>query len=314
MNTQTLTDALRALQPEELEWKFALYSTHKSRDGLELDWNLCKMRGTAAWVETIRTTLLEKTTAEKTVAEYSPFLSDKENIAALEKGNDVIKEQISDILINIQNGIEHPAEDFVSGVLPKVTGFGYYGVCKDADGKVVEQVLFMRRGNPFLSGQKVRLCTSEGGEVITNEKPLLKFTPAVDFILISDVCYFNSSAIEKDFDLENRNFAIAAKKMELIAEAGIVSDYEKLEEVVMSARNARKFLDFDKKILEHIARLSIVDRQEFLSTYDITVDNNGCMNSYDTEQCDLIIDLLCCRSVIDPLGRIVVASNVMPRE
>jgi len=314
MDTQTLTEALRNLQSSEMEWKFALYSAHKSRDGIELDWHLCGMAEISAWADTIKTTLLEKTTAEKVVAAYSPFLSDKENIAAIEKSDDMIKDQISDILLNIQNGVEYPAEDFVSGVLPKITGYAYYGVRKDEEGKVVEQVLFMRRGNPFLSGQKVRLCTSNGGEVVTSEKPLLKFTPATDFIFIGDICYFNSAAIEKDFDIENRHFAIAAKRMTLIADAGIVSDYEYFESVVMSAKNARKFLDFDKDILEYIARLSILDRGEFLDRYGISIDNNGHMSTYDSEQCEAVIDLLCCRTAIDPLGRLVTGNNIIPRE
>ena len=314
MDTQTLIEALRNLNTEGMEWKFALYSSHKSRDGIELDWHLCKMSGIAAWTEIIKTALLEKTTAEKTVAAYSPFLSDKENIAAIEKSDDMIKDQISDILLNIQNGVEYSAEDFVSGVLPKITGYAYYGVRKDDEGKIAEQALLMRRGNPFLSGQKVRLCTSNGGEIVTSEKPILKFTPATDFIFIGDICYFNSAAIEKDFDIENRHFAIAAKRMTLIADAGIVGDYEYFENIVMSAKNARKFIDFDSKILEHIARLSILDRGEFLDRYGISIDNNGHMSTYETEQCEAVIDLLCCRSVIDPLGRLAVANNITPRE
>jgi len=314
MDTQNVTETLRALQPDELDWKFALYSVHKSKDGTELDWYLAKMKGASAWVDTIRTTLLEKTTAEKTVAQYSPFLSDKEHIAALEKTDDMIKDQISDILLNIKNGLVHAPEDFVSGVLPKITGFAFYGERKDEEGKVVDQVLFMRRGNPFLSGQKVRLCTSVGDEIMTSEKPLLKFTPATDFIFIDGICYFNSASIERDFDIENRHFAIASKRMALIADATIVSDYEKLEEVVMSAKNARKFLDFDKEILEHIARLSIMERGEFLDKYGISIDSNGHMNTYEAEQCEAVIDLLCCRTAIDPLGRIVTGNNIMPRE
>ena len=314
MDTQTLIEALRALQPGELDWKFALYSTHKSRDGLELEWHLSEMKGISAWVETLKTILLEKTTADKIVAEYSPFLSDKENIAALDKNSDIIRDQITNILINIQNGVSYPAEDFVSGVLPKVAGFSFYGERKDSEGKVAEQVLFMRRGNPFLSGQKVRLCTTDEDEIVTCKKPILKFTAAVDFILIGNVCYFNSSAIEKDFELENRHFAIAAKRMALIAEAGIVSDYEKLEEAVMSAKNAKKFIDFDKDILEHILKLGITDRDDFLIKYGITIDDEGRMDTRDPEQVELIIDLLCCRSCLDVFGRLAVADNLMPRE
>lgn len=314
MNTHTLVEALRSLNTNEMNWKFALYGTSKSRDGLELEWNICNMRGIAEWAETLRTTLLSKSAAEKTVTEYSPFLSDKEHIAAIPKDNDMIREQIADIILNIQNGIAYAPEDFISGVLPKVAGFAFYGERKDDEGKVAETVLFMRRGNPFITGQKNRLCTSDGKEVVVSEKPMLKFTPAVDFIFIGDVCYFNSSAIEKDFDLENRNIAIAAKRMTVIAESDIVSDYEKLEEVVMMAKNARKFADFDKQILEHIARLGVLDRAEFLSTYGVTIDNNGRMDTVDPEQCELIIDLLCCRSVVDPLGRLATGNNITPRE
>lgn len=314
MDTQTLIEALRNLLPDEMEWKFALYSTYKSRDRLELDWSLCKMKDIASWVDMLKITLLEKTTAEKSVTEYSPFVSDKEHIGALEKTNDLIRDQVVDILLNIQNGLAYAPEDFLSGAMSKPAGFAFYGERKNKEGNVTDQVLFMRRGNPFMSSAKVRLCTSEGDEVITSEKPLLKFTPAMDFLLIGGVCYFLSATIEKDFEMENRHFAIAGKCMGLIADATIVSNYEKLEEVVMKAKNAKKFIDFDNKVLEHIARLSIIEREDFLSTYGITIDNNGYMDTSDPEQCELIIDLLCARSIIDPLGRLSVVSGIMPRE
>ena len=125
--------------------------------------------------------------------------------------------------------------------------------------------------------------------------------------MIGDVCYFLSSAIEKDF-------AIAEKRMALVAETDIISDYEQLEKAVMTAKNARKFLNFDKGILEHIARLPIVEREEFLRAYGVTIDHTGRMDTSDSEQCELIVDLLCCRSCLDPLGRLSVGSNITPRE
>ena len=147
-----------------------------------------------------------------------------------------------------------------------------------------------------------------------SDKPILKFTTAVDFLLIGDACYFLSSGIEKDFALENRHFAIAEKRMKLVAEASIVNDWDRLEQTVMTAKNARKFQDFDKRVLEHITRLPIVERQEFLGTYGVTIDHEGRMDTFDAEQCELIVDLLCCRSCLDPLGRLSVVSNITPRE
>jgi len=227
MNTQTLTEALCSLNPESMDWKFALYGIHRSKDVIELDWSLCKFKGIVGWVDTLRITLLEKTIAEKTVAKYSPVLSYKENIGAINKNDNMIKDQLSDILLNIQNGITYTPRDFVFGTLPKVIGFAFYGERKDDTGKIIEQTLFMRRGNPFLAGANTHLYTASGDEVIANEKLILKFTPAVDFIFIGDVCYFNSPAIEKDFELKNRHVAIDSKRITLIA--GVANALHSLE-------------------------------------------------------------------------------------
>jgi hypothetical protein len=136
----------------------------------------------------------------------------------------------------------------------------------------------------------------------------------VDCLLIGGVCYFFSAAVQKDFSLEDRRLAIAAQRLALIADAAIVSDYDRLERVVLSAKNARKFLDFDKQILEHIVRLPIVEREEFLSVYGLTIDRRGLVDTYDPEQSELFVDLLCCRSCLDPLGRLSVGSNITPRQ
>ena len=313
MDTPTLVDALRALDTSALEWKFALYSPQKSRDGIELIWNACKMRGTASWVEALIANTLEKTLDDRTVTDYSPFL-DKEFIGAMPQEDDLIREPLVSTLMDIRNAADHAPEDFVSGVLPKVAGYGIYGCRRNENGDIAEQVLFMRRQNPFVTAAKARICTTEGDEIIAADKPVLKFMPTIDFLMINDGCYFISPAIEKDFELENRNIAIAARRLETIGKAEIVSDWEQLEKAAMVFKNARKFTDFDREILDHISGMTIVAREEFLSTYGITLDNNGLMDTSDSEQCELIIDLLCCRSCLDVFGRLAVGTGITPRE
>jgi hypothetical protein len=313
MTTKTLTESLRELKVGEVDWKFAIYGTKKSRDGLELEWNVCKMRGIADWVETLRTTMLETTLLCKAVKEYSPL--DNESIGAIAKSDPIIREQIVDTLLNIKNGLPYAPESFTTGELPRPVGVAFYGeYVAESDGESeIKQVLFMRRGNPFVSGAKTRICTSNGSEVVLNDKPILKFATAVDFIFIDDICYFNSPAIEKDFAMENRHLAYAATRLELISTVEIVSNFDKLVSVAMTPRNAKKFLSFDEQILEHIEKMGIVKREEFLSTYGIAIDHKGLMDTRDDEQCELIIDLLCCRSVVDPLGRLAIGSNITPR-
>jgi len=326
LDTATLTDALRALNPEEYTWKFALYSTQKSRDGLELEFNLCNMRDIPAQIELMREYLLKKPVADKPVAPYSPFLSDKENIGALDKSDDLIREQLADAFINMRNGQDYPPNDYVSGKMPKITGYAFYGEYAENEGEAREAgcmseqqatlatgpVFIMRRGNPFLTGAK--LYAGAADEIVLNSTPILKFTTAVDFLVIGGICYFFSSSIEKDFAFENRHFAIAQKWLDKMAEVEIISNYESFERVVMTSKNARKFLDFDNEVLEYIVKLPIVERTEFLEKYNVEIDRNGRMDTYESEQCEFVIDLLCCRSVLDPLGRLAIGNNITPRE
>ncbi|MDR3210219.1 MAG: DUF4868 domain-containing protein, partial [Oscillospiraceae bacterium] len=307
MDSSTLTEGLRALS-SGLEWKFALYTAAKSRGGIELTWNACNMSGAGAWIETVRDALLKKPVADKPVAPYSPFLSDKENIAALDAADEAIRQQITELCADIRNAPAHAPEDFVGGAVPKPTGYAFFA---EAAG---EPILLLRRANPFLSGApSARLCVALGNEIAATEKPVLKLAPTVDFLLLGGVCYFFSASVEKDFELENRHLAIAAKRLAAIAEAGVVSNIEELEKVACSAKNARKFVNFDKEVLEHITRLSALDREDFLTVYGVTVDLEGRMDTADEEQCELIIDLLCCRSCLDPLGRLAVGSNITLR-
>jgi len=313
MDTETLIQALRNLIPEEFEWKFALYSAGKSRDGLELHWNFCNMNDISLWINTLTAQLLEKAIPEHTVTGYSPFLP-KENIGAILKTNDLIKEQISDIEASLQNALTYSPADFISGALPKISGYGFYGFKTDDDGRIFEKVLFMRRSNPFLSGTRIRLCNTDSNTVFENSSPLLKFTAGTDFLMISDTCYFFSAPIERDFSLEERHIAICGKRMKELANSNIISDFDRLEKIAYANRHARKFIDFDKNILDHICRLPLTERIEFLDTYGIRVDQEGRMDTSEDEQCELIIDLLCCRSCLDPLGRLAVGSKITVRE
>jgi hypothetical protein len=312
LETRNLTEALRELNPAEFDWQFALYNTQKSRDGIALEWRLCKMKGIAPWVEIMKNTILEKTLAERVVAEYSPFL-DKSVIPALNQEDDLIKSQLWDTIASIKNGLEFAPENFINGDVPKTVGYGFYGYKKDESGKISEQVLFIRRTNPFLNGGKTRICTALANEIASTDRPVLKFAPSVDFLLIDGVCYFFSPYMEKDFELESRNFAVASKRTAEIAKVEILSDYEQFEKVALSGKNSRKFLDFDKEILNHILNLSVLDREDFLITYGITIDHQGRMDTSDPDQCELVVDLLCARSCLDPLGRLSVGTNITPR-
>ena len=319
LDTQSLVAALQGLTYKDYDWKFCLYSASKSRDGVTLSWNACQMKNIPQWAEQMARLLLEKTLTERVVTEYSPLLP-KEEIGALSQGDAQIRDQIGDILLGVTGAENKAPEDFANGVVGKPVGYAFYGLkpaLKNEDGEVYEpakEVLFLRRTNPFISGAKALLCTGQGDEIAEAASPLLKFTPQVDFLLMDGVCYLISEAIGKDLELESRADAVCARRLEQIAEADVVGSYEQLEFTAIGGKHTKKFLDFDKDILAHIAGLSIEARIDFLSAYGITLDKDGKMDSADPEQCEMIIDLLCGRTCTDVLGRLAVGVNIKPRE
>jgi hypothetical protein len=322
LDTQTLAAALQGLKPKEYDWKFCLYSASKSRDGMQLRWNACEMRDIPRWTEQMARLLLEKTLAERVVTDYSP-LCPKEEIGALAKSDPQIRDQIGDILLGVAGAERRAPEEFANGVVTKPVGYAFYGLRptqRTGDGEpeagelLPEEVLFLRRANPFISGAKALLCTGQGEAVAEASTPLLKFTPQVDFLLIGGVCYLLSESVGRELELESRANAVAGRRLGQIAEAEVVGNYEQLELTALGGKHTKKFLEFDKEILDHIAALSVQSRMEFLSAYGITLDSDGKMDTHDPEQCEMIIDLLCGRTCTDVLGRLAVGVNIKPRE
>jgi hypothetical protein len=311
MDTTTLTEALRNLNPESITWSFALYSVSKGRDGIELEWHLCNMHSINEQVSMIQEYLLKKPVADKPVARYSPFLSDKENISALENDNEMIHSQLTDIFMNIRTGAVYPPQDFASGKLPNIAGYAFYGEQSESR-ETNERILFMRRGNPFLTRAPLFMGTEN--EIVPNSIPIIKFGTGADFISLSGSCYIFSSSIENDLAFENRYFAIGEKCLEKLAEVEIMGNYDSFENTVMKIKNAKKFLTFNEEILEYIIGLPITERIDYLGKYGVELDQAGKMESYESSASEMIIDLLCGRSCLDPLNRLSVGSNITPRE
>jgi len=309
MDTPTLTQKLQGLLTANYEWSLNFFNSKKSRDGVEFEFGKCGMKDIGVLAENIKTTLLEKVFSDRSVNEYSPFLT-KESVGTLPVDHELIHEPISDMMLSLKNAHTLNPEDYVSGLYAWPTGYVIQGKKTDSD----DIVLYIRRTNPFIRPDKNRIYMAEGGMIAASAKPVLKFLPAIDMLIIGGDCFMISNNMNKDFSLESRHYAICAKRMALIAEKSIINNYDQLEAVAMNGKNARKFLDFDREILEYIERLSIAEREEFLATYGINIDKEGKMDTYDPEQCELIVDLLCCRSCVDPLGRLAVANGISPRE
>ncbi|MDR1734009.1 MAG: hypothetical protein LBR73_03910 [Oscillospiraceae bacterium] len=313
MDLKELTDQLRAFQPRNYNWTFALYHAQKSKDGVCLNWNRCAMEGIGEWAEEHRRLLLEKKLQEACVTEYSPLLQPKEEIGFLETGNELIREQMHGILNAIPNADQHAPEDFANGVVNKPHGYVFYGKpgkkALDANPEATD-VLLWRRANPFIPWSKTLLCAGINGTVKESENPILQFKPQTDFLMIAGHCFFLSEAVSKDLDLESRAAAVCDKRLSQLEEADILSNYEMMQLTAIGTKHTRKFLDFNREVLEHVKSLSISGRADFLSPFGISLDPAGKLDCFDEETCALIIDLFCGRVCIDVLGRLSTGKEI----
>lgn len=318
MDTQTLVESLKKITADggEYEWKFCFYTAKASKDGVNLEIGGCAMKDIAGLVDATVVNMLEKVLPERTVTEYTPFLS-KEEIGALEQTDELVREPLGDILSGVKNAYPFTAEDYVIGAAPTPTGYLFYGSKKEEKAEDPAEtgspVLMIRRSNPFLKSSRSRLCVTAGGQIVTSETPILKFAETVDLLVVDGVCYILTPSIEKDLGMESRQAAITAGRMKVIAESSIADNYEELEKVAYSGKNMRKFMDFDRDVLDYIVRLPLLERADFLSEYGLTMNEQGLVDTNDDEQCGLFIDLLCGRSCHDALGRLSVGSNIVPR-
>ncbi|MDR1410003.1 MAG: hypothetical protein LBJ12_07055 [Oscillospiraceae bacterium] len=308
MTNQTLTEAIRTLAPRSLEWDFLLYNSSKTKDGVSFMFGKCDMKSIGTWLETMLDSVLESNLRKQTVTEYSPFLP-KEEIGALAADSPLMSEPLLEALGAVKSALPYNPEDFLTGLFPKVNGLAFHSI--DKDGK---EVLVMKRSNPFMSGKKVLFCDcdDETGTVKETLSPLLRFTAGVDFLLIGGVCYFFSAAAQKNFALEDRAAALCSKATGLVGECDLVSDFARFEE--LAKKQTRKFENFSEDLVASIGRMGVQAREEFVSTYGVTIGSDGKLETNTPEQCGLLIDFLCCRSCLDIYGRLAVGSKITPRE
>jgi hypothetical protein len=308
METHDFTQSLGELVTGKYEWTFGLYSAKKSRDGITLDIGKTPMKDIATLADAIRCALLEKTLQERTVTDYSPLLQN-EYIGALSGDSELLGEPLCNMLDALKTADTRYAEDYYGGLYSAPCGYAFLG-----KGPGGETVLFLRRSSPFIKGGKSRICVVNGETVVTSDSPVLKFSPQVDFVFIGGIGYFVTSAAEKDFGFESRHIKIAEKRLKVLGEKGILSNFENFENVAYKNKHARKFMNFSTEVAEHIERMSAESRADFLSSFGIDTDGAGLLQTDDEESCELIIDLLCGRSCLDALGRLSVANNIQPRE
>ncbi|MCL2024024.1 MAG: hypothetical protein FWG82_06615 [Oscillospiraceae bacterium] len=308
MTNQLLTESIRTLEPRKLNWELLIYNSAKGRDGVSFMFGKCEMENIGTWVTTVLEAILDTNLQKQTVAKYSSFLP-REEIGAVAAESPLMNEPLSEALNGAKSALPYNPEDFLSGMFPKISGYAFHAT--DENGK---DILLMRRANPFVFGNRMLgcICGEDDGVIKESRTPILKFSAKADFLLLDNVCYFFSGAAQRDFALEDRAAALCAQALSLIGECDMVSDFARLEEA--AKKQSRKFEDFSEELMENIGRMSLQARDEYVSTYGVSVGADGRILTNTAEEAGLLIDFLCSRSCLDIYGRLAVGSKIVPRE
>jgi len=298
IDSQSLLEGLETFEASQYVWSFALYGFTKSRDGKVMEFTKTQLEGCGDWAQDIAAYMAEKQAKDRPVFLYDAK-HPKEVIGALKKEDPRIGPVLTDITLSIENGDAWDATD-LEFAETKWAGYAIYGKAEDG-----RQAIFMRRSNPLQPGNNYRLFVTEGAGLSRFGDTALKCGLTCDFLLLEGVCYFLTESVAKDFELESREKAAAIAALKTIEEAGFVGDISRFQEVAFKPKNMKKFLDFDEAVMNHIQKMPIEDRADYLSHYMIDLDKSGSLGCFDDAMCESIIDLITSRSCLDALGRVV---------
>ena len=129
---------------------------------------------------------------------------------------------------------------------------------------------------------------------------VLSLRTAVDVVILGETVYFLTLVGENLFNMPRAYKEICQQKVEIIKDAGIVSDIELLKSVAMSGHNPRKFVSFNDKRLEVLKKRS--ERIKYAKMFSIPLDTSG--NKFDVTAegaAEKLVKFLCNKGMLDPI-------------
>lgn len=129
---------------------------------------------------------------------------------------------------------------------------------------------------------------------------VLSLRAAVDVVILGETVYFLTLAGENLFNMPRAYKEICQQKVEIIRDAGIVNDIERLKRVALSGQNPRQFVLFNDKRLEVLKKKR--ERIKYAKMFSIPLDASG--NEFDVSiegTSEKLVKFLCNKGMLDPI-------------
>lgn len=135
-------------------------------------------------------------------------------------------------------------------------------------------IYILSRKNPIYTYKKDKgkIFESRHNTIQEISEPLVQFGNTFDALIYDNTLYSINNNFESIFNMEYSHKIACKSSLEIIKASSIISEFEKYQTFALSGQHPRKFITFDKKIIENIKdpnNLNILTR-ELKIPYDTT--------------------------------------------
>lgn len=177
-----------------------------------------------------------------------------------------------------------------------------------------KNIYILSRKNPIYTYKKGKrkFFISRNNKIQEATEPLLQFGKTFDALIYEKTLYTINNNIESIFNMEYSHKIVCKKSLEIIKEASIILDFESYKTFALSGQNPRKFITFDKRIIDNIKNESNLNilKNELKIPYD---NDKGKFILNDEKHAKIFSDAICGKTKYNMFtGGICIVPNSTP--
>jgi len=119
-----------------------------------------------------------------------------------------------------------------------------------------QNIYILSRKNPIYTYKKGkgRIFESRNNKIQEITEPLVQFGKTFDVLIYNKTIYTINNNFESIFNMEYSHRIICKSSLEIIKNASIIDNFDTYKDFALSGQNPRKFITFDKRIIENIKK------------------------------------------------------------
>ena len=165
-----------------------------------------------------------------------------------------------------------------------------------------EPIRLISLQNPITSYEHKHRFFCDGSSFKEITGNVLQLKSYVDAIIFKEHLYMMNLNAEKLFDMERSYKKKCEEEAQNIVDQGIVSDAEAFVAAANSGHNPRKFISFNQRNLELLAK-SKKTREKIGEKFKIPLTTSGTFDTTDKKNSDNLVKILCNKAMLEPFGQ-----------